>query len=143
LCALGIWDTAGQADFDRLRPLSFRDTDVFLICFSIAAPVSLSNVLEKWSLEVKHYGPNVPIVLCGTQMDLRQDEKTIKALKANGLKPVTAEEAEKIRKSIGAQAYVECSALTLENVKQVFDESVRAAFVRMTALQPKKTCVVL
>jgi len=140
---IGIWDTAGQADFDRLRPLSFRGTDVFLICFSIAAPISLSNVAEKWSLEVKHYGPSVPIVLCGTQMDLREDEKTIKALKANGTKPVSKEDGEKMKTKMGARVYVECSALTLSNVKQVFDECVKAAFWHMEGQKPKSKCVLL
>jgi len=140
---IGIWDTAGQADFDRLRPLSFRGTDVYLICFSVASPSSLANVNEKWALEVKYYGPDVPIVLCGTQADLRTDEKTIKALKATGQHPVTPEEGQEMRKKIGAKAYVECSALTLNNVKQVFDESVRAAFVRMEDMKPKQKCCIL
>jgi len=29
--SLGLWDTAGQEDYDRLRPLSYPQTDVFLI----------------------------------------------------------------------------------------------------------------
>jgi GTPase SAR1 family protein len=45
--SLGLWDTAGQEDYDRLRPLSYPQTDVFLICFSIVSPPSFDNVLSK------------------------------------------------------------------------------------------------
>jgi len=138
---IGIWDTAGQADFDRLRPLSFRDTDVFLICYSVASPTSLLNVYEKWYLEVHHYGPKVPIVLVGTQVDLRADEKTITHLKASGQKPVTYEEGLAMQKKINAKAYIECSALTFNNVGKVFDECVRAAFAFMDEQKPKSKCV--
>jgi small GTP-binding protein len=44
---LGLWDTAGQEDYDRLRPLSYPQTDVFLICFSLVSPPSLENVKNK------------------------------------------------------------------------------------------------
>ena len=37
---LGLWDTAGQEDYDRLRPLSYPMTDVFLVCFSVVSPTS-------------------------------------------------------------------------------------------------------
>lgn len=40
---LALWDTAGQEDYDRLRPLSYPDTDVILMCFSIDSPDSLGR----------------------------------------------------------------------------------------------------
>ena len=45
--SLGLWDTAGQEDYDRLRPLSYPQTDVFLICFSVVARASFDNVKAK------------------------------------------------------------------------------------------------
>ena len=44
---LGLWDTAGQEDYDRLRPLSYPQTDIFLICFSLVSPPSFENVKTK------------------------------------------------------------------------------------------------
>ncbi|KAK4302096.1 hypothetical protein Pmani_025783 [Petrolisthes manimaculis] len=77
---LALWDTAGQEDYDRLRPLSYPDTDVILMCFSIDSPDSLENIPEKWTPEVKHFCPNVPIILVGNKKDLRNDATTIKEL---------------------------------------------------------------
>lgn len=39
----------GQEDYDRLRPLSYPQTDVFLVCFSVVSPSSFENVKEKVS----------------------------------------------------------------------------------------------
>uniref|UniRef100_A0A673GDK8 Cell division cycle 42, like n=1 Tax=Sinocyclocheilus rhinocerous TaxID=307959 RepID=A0A673GDK8_9TELE len=52
---LGLFDTASQEDYDRLRPLSYPQTDVFLICFSLVDSDSLENVSEKWYPEVRHH----------------------------------------------------------------------------------------
>ena len=48
-----VWDTAGQEEFDRLRPLSYPNTDVILICFSLESADSLDNVRNTWIPEVE------------------------------------------------------------------------------------------
>ena len=53
MISLGLWDTAGQEDYDRLRPLSYPSTDVFLIMFSLTSKTSLDNVKTKWAKEVR------------------------------------------------------------------------------------------
>lgn len=89
---LALWDTAGQEDYDRLRPLSYPDTNVILMCFAIDSPDSLENIPEKWVPEVHHFCPGVPFVLVGCKRDLRNDENTIKELAKIKQKPVSEEE---------------------------------------------------
>uniref|UniRef100_A0A9L0JMX8 Ras homolog family member G n=1 Tax=Equus asinus TaxID=9793 RepID=A0A9L0JMX8_EQUAS len=55
---LNLWDTAGQEEYDRLRTLSYPQTNVFVICFSIASPPSYENVRHKWHPEVCHHCPD-------------------------------------------------------------------------------------
>uniref|UniRef100_D3TMJ7 Ras-related small GTPase rho type n=1 Tax=Glossina morsitans morsitans TaxID=37546 RepID=D3TMJ7_GLOMM len=89
---LALWDTAGQEDYDRLRPLSYPDTDVILMCFSVDSPDSLENIPEKWTPEVKHFCPNVPIILVGNKKDLRNDPNTIRDLAKMKQEPVKPQE---------------------------------------------------
>ena len=123
--SLGLWDTAGQEDYDRLRPLSYPQTDVFLICFSIVSPPSFDNVKAKWFPEIEHHAPNVPIILVGTKLDLRDDRNTTEALRSKKMEPVSYEQALSVAKEIRAHKYLECSALTQRNLKSVFDEAIR------------------
>lgn len=126
---LGLWDTAGQQDYDRLRPLSYPQTDVFLICFSLVNRVSFENVLAKWYPEVNHHCPNTPIILVGTKLDLRENEEEMKKFR---LSPVTYVQGAKMMKDIGAFKYLECSALTQKGLQFVFEEAISAV------LQPQK-----
>eukprot|EP00051_Salpingoeca_urceolata_P026325 m.476892 g.476892 ORF g.476892 m.476892 type:complete len:199 (+) comp20687_c0_seq1:248-844(+) len=124
---LALWDTAGQEDYDRLRPLSYPDTNVLLICFSIDSPDSLENVKEKWVPEVRHFCPNVPFLLVGCKADLRNNPATIEALKKMSQAPVTAAEANAVKEDIAAHAYMECSAKDKSGVREVFAEATKAA----------------
>ena len=137
---LGLWDTAGQEDYDRLRPLSYPQTDVFLICFSIISPPSFENVTAKWFPEVTHYCAKVPIVLVGTKLDLRDDKDTIEKLRQKHQRgPITYEEGTAKAKEISAYKYLECSALTQKGLKQVFDEAIRAVLNPPVKQKEKKS----
>ena len=127
---LFLWDTAGQEEYDRLRPLSYPQTDCFLVCFSLCNPASLHNLTIKWIPEIKLAAPNAKIVICGTKSDLHGSEEfAARVATANPLRTapifVDEEEAKALAARNGAQ-YVACSALTGHNLKAVFDTCVRS-----------------
>ncbi|TFY74673.1 hypothetical protein EWM64_g9337 [Hericium alpestre] len=124
--SLGLWDTAGQEDYDRLRPLSYPQTDVFLICFSLVSPPSFENVKTKWYPEISHHAPSTSVVLVGTKLDLREDPGTIEKLRDRRMAPIQYPQGVSMAKEIGAVKYLECSALTQKGLKNVFDEAIRA-----------------
>ena len=125
---LGLFDTAGQEDYDRLRPLSYPQTDVFLVCYSVVSPSSFENVKEKWVPEITHHCQRTPFLLVGTQIDLRDDAATIDKLAKNKQKPLSEEAGDKLAKKLRAVKYVECSALTQKGLSDVFDEAILATF---------------
>ncbi|KAJ4934736.1 hypothetical protein JOQ06_007519 [Pogonophryne albipinna] len=138
---LGLFDTAGQEDYDRLRPLSYPQTDVFLVCFSSVSPSSFENVKEKWVPEITHHCPKTPFLLVGTQIDLRDDPSTVEKLAKNKQKPITPETAEKLARDLKAVKYVECSALTQRGLKNVFDEAILAALEPPETQRKRKCCL--
>ncbi|XP_027709211.1 transforming protein RhoA-like isoform X1 [Vombatus ursinus] len=139
---LALWDTAGQEDYHRLRPLSYPDTNVVLMCFSIVTPESLESVQDKWTPEVKHFCPNVPIILIGNKKDLRNDERVRRELTKKKQEPVKPEEGRDMADRIGAFGYMECSAKTKEGVRVVFEMAARAA-LRARRRKKKYECLVL
>ena len=124
---LGLWDTAGQEEYDRLRPMAYPRTNVFLLCFSVASPDSYHNTLTKWKPEIRHYCKEVPILLLGTKLDLREDEETIEKLRTNKLTPMTYPQGLALAKDVGAVKYLECSAKTNQGVQQVFESAIEIA----------------
>ncbi|XP_075243613.1 rho-related protein rac1B-like isoform X2 [Convolutriloba macropyga] len=138
--SLSLWDTAGQDDYDRLRPLSYPNTDIFLICFSLIRKATIENVFGKWVPEVQHYCPGVPSILVGTKLDLREQE----------LEKISTSEGESAHKKISnCKKYLECSALTQAGLKEVFDEAIRVVLYPDEKKTGKgkgkggKSCVVL
>ncbi|MEE6519886.1 hypothetical protein FKM82_017652 [Ascaphus truei] len=139
---LALWDTAGQEDYDQLRPLSYPRTDVILMCFSIDNPDSFENITEKWTPEVKHFCSNVPIILVGNKKDLRNDEHTRKELTKMKQEPVKPEEGWDMANRIGAFRYMECSAKMKDGVREVFEMAARAALQARHG-KKKSTCLLI
>lgn len=86
-------------------------------------------IVVQWINEILHFLMGVPIILVGCQADLRHDPYTIKELQKTSQKPVTREQGEATRRKIGAFKYMECSALTNEGVREIFEAATRAALL--------------
>ncbi|URE46102.1 RHO, partial [Musa troglodytarum] len=118
--------------------------DVFLLAFSLTSKASYENIYKKWIPELRHYAPNVPIVLVGTKLDLREDKQFF--IDHPGATSITSAQGEELKKMIGAAVYIECSSKTQQNVKAVFDAAIK---VVLCPPKPKKktrkqrTCFIL
>lgn len=122
---LALWDTAGQEEYERLRPMSYSKSHVILIAFAIDTPDSLDNVSVKWIEEVRSIcGPQIPVILVGCKSDLRPPEGS-----PNSHNFVSRAQAEQVAQAIGARAYKECSALKIEGVDDVFEAATRASML--------------
>lgn len=132
---LSLWDTAGQEDYDRLRPLSYPGTDVFLVCYSVVDPESFVNASKKWLPELKTTAQPVPTILVGTKLDLKNNEEY---LDEKNITPVETSEGEKCREEMGLYSFIETSALTQKNLKEVFDTAIVAVLKEREGKTEKK-----
>jgi len=128
LINFALWDTAGQEEYSRLRALSYPETDVFLLCFSVVSPASFDNIKTKWFPEINHHCPGAKCILVGTKIDLREDKATVESMR--GEKLPTTEAGKKLAQELGAECYLECSALTQNGLKKVFEEAIRTVIGR-------------
>lgn len=140
---MSLWDTAGQADYDRLRPLAYPDSDVILICFALDDRGTFTNLMDKWYPEVKHFCEHVPILLVGCKSDLRDAAvyRNYPHPPPPGSKLVTTEEGQAMADRMGAK-YVECSAKDRQSMKEVFYTSLKACMNKKKMIR-KKVCLVM
>eukprot|EP01123_Difflugia_compressa_P009785 TRINITY_DN3354_c0_g1_i1.p1 TRINITY_DN3354_c0_g1~~TRINITY_DN3354_c0_g1_i1.p1 ORF type:complete len:198 (-),score=34.32 TRINITY_DN3354_c0_g1_i1:73-666(-) len=141
IAAISLWDTAGQEDFDRLRPLSYMDTDIFLLCFSLTHLSSFANISTKWHPEVNHYCPTSLQLLVGTKLDLRDNSTSEKEV-------ISTQQGQKLATAINAVRYMECSALTQNGLNEVFDVAIRVVVEgsekkKKILKRKKKQCIIL
>jgi cell division control protein 42 len=102
------------------------------------SPTSFNNALKMWIDEIRQSTSSraAPFVLVGTKIDLRTSTADVELLAKSKQKPVTREQGERVAKEYGAYAYIECSALTQENLKETFDTAILAA---LTPTPSKRT----
>ena len=127
---LGLVDTAGQEDYEGLRPLSYPQTDVFLVCYSVVQPSSFENVKNKWISEIRQHCPEVPIILVGMKIDLRDDRDTVEKLKEQDSSPITYEMGFKLARDLRFKKFMECSALTQKGLNNVFEAASRLVILK-------------
>ena len=126
---VGLWDTAGQESYSRLRPLTYCNSDVIMLVASLVNPRSLNALREQWIPEVRHFLPRVPMLLVGVRGELRADEEIVKNLVSAGGRVITAKEGIDFAKSTGCFDYIECSAKLGINVKEAFNLAVLGVFL--------------
>ncbi|KAK4949780.1 Rho GTPase [Elasticomyces elasticus] len=143
---LSLWDTAGQEEFDRLRSLSYDDTQAIMLCFSVDNRGSLENVGTKWIAEINEHCPGVKIVLCALKCDLREEhEKEDDEATAAPSRPmIQYNEGLEVARKIGALRYLECSAMRNRGVNEAFTEAARVALqVKPARSKEDSKCTVM
>ncbi|XP_037815782.1 rho-related BTB domain-containing protein 2 isoform X2 [Lucilia sericata] len=135
--SLRLWDTFG--DHDKDRRFAYGRSDVVLLCFSIASPISLRNCKAMWYPEIRRFCPDVPVILVGCKNDLRymyRDETYLSyfgerstfvraALKSDLVMP---DEARAVARELGV-SYYEASVFTYFGVNEVFENAIRSALI--------------
>eukprot|EP01084_Bolivina_argentea_P139379 245205_1 len=126
---------------NAMRINLYKFCDVVLILYSVVSETHLvkslyENVTKKWIPELTQHIPNVPFLLVGTKIDLR----------SKSLDSLQVDDGLRLANEIGALCYLECSALTLDGVSNVFDHVIGAALKILPTQRMKKkrkTCQVL
>ena len=122
-------------NYEKLRPLSYSDTDVFLVCFSLVHPETLENAVNMWVLEIIEHCPNAHYILVGTNQKLRDEfSKNEEEYRSKGYEPISTEKGNEAKSSILAYDYKECECTTNFNVKEVFDVAVKAGLTEKKSI---------
>lgn len=127
-----------MSGFERLRPLSYPECDVFVICFSLVCHFSLKSVAENWVSEIRRHRPKAPIILVGTKLDLKlKDCENVQGKSEKFL--VEDSQALTVKEKIKAADYIICSAQESTGVLEVFESAIQAALKRRKK-KSKKFC---
>ncbi|XP_055957879.1 cdc42 homolog [Patella vulgata] len=137
---LNIMDTLQQECCSELRHKSLVDTDIFLVCFSVVQPESLTHVRQHWLPHIKKMAPSIPFILVGTMADLRQADVVLNDLSESGQKVISQQDGEEMAQALGASCYVECSPDVEKNVRRLLNNALTSVIRNNT---PSNQCTIL
>jgi len=120
-----FWDTSVGDTQNRIRKLSYSSAEIVLLCFSIVSPLSFGNIKEKWITKIRQECPNIPFLLIGTKVDLRENRRVMELLKSRKQSPITKRQGIELAKEIGAISYMECSSLEIQGTNDIIQEIVK------------------
>ena len=139
-----------QEEYIHLRALSYVNSDVFLLCYSVATPESLVHAQEKWIPEIQKHSPNTPIIMVGTQIDLRdespsrkssRDENCVRKTSVSTRDPhknckgppvfISTKEGIYVASKLELDAYVECSSLTEVGITRLREAAIENGLKRV------------
>ncbi|ORX59131.1 P-loop containing nucleoside triphosphate hydrolase protein [Piromyces finnis] len=132
-CKLELTSVLASAEYERFRPLSYANTDVFLMCYNVNDEETMNSVRNKWYPEIHKFCPGTPYILVGTQKDRIKDEKKLEEIDKAG---------KKLAKEIKAVNFISCSADTGEGIKDVFNKAIIAALDPGTDAPDNDNCII-
>mmetsp|Transcript_11636 Transcript_11636/g.17228 ORF Transcript_11636/g.17228 Transcript_11636/m.17228 type:complete len:200 (+) Transcript_11636:50-649(+) len=114
---LSIWDTAGNSDYARLRPLAYPKTHSCILFYAIDNRESFDHVNDFYE-EYRESEPETEVILVGTHVERRGKEEEGEY--------ITKEEGEEKQEEIGASYFMEISTKSEKDARLVIENAVRA-----------------
>ncbi|KAK3591827.1 hypothetical protein CHS0354_007684 [Potamilus streckersoni] len=121
---VSMFDTTSQQDYEELRIFTYKESEVIVVCYSVLDRDSYSSVREYWFHEILKYvrgSHKKPVILVATHTDQRNKSDP------NVDNPVSTSEGEQLAKDIGAEKFIECSAVTRKGVSEIFENVIMCA----------------
>lgn len=139
---ISVYDTTGEEQYERLRPLSYPGTDIFLLVYSIGRLKSFAYLTMRFIPEIQHFVPNTEFVFVGAKLDLRTDEYALSTYLRNGMLAVRQDSGVKLAEQYHTKTF-EISCLNGEGITELFEHVIR----RRAPAPPKpprnKKCTIL
>ena len=110
---MSLWDPGYESDDNRLRGLSYAQTDVFLLCYDVSQKRSLERVKSFWVSDLRNFQPTTPIILVALKTDLR--DVTVGC--------ISFEEGRAMAEEVSAVLYREVSSLENDGIIGLFSDA--------------------